>query len=251
MKKDKKIKKDKTPSQKEVKKNKKNSGILWFLGISAVAVVLLISCQLFFENTLTGNEIFYENTKINGIDVGGMSVAEAENVVLTDMLSTKKDIEIELVSGDMSWILEGKDFEVSNKLQPKIKELSKIGHDGNFFENIFKSKQIEENGTEYNISYTCVLADIDDKIDQIIQEVEHESKPACLVFTPNEKEVFSIDEGQKTVLVKRDQLRQEIDEALKTSKKVKIEIPTIEIDQQIDIEQLKNSVGKRSEFSTS
>lgn len=238
-------------TKQEAQKTHKKGGFLWFLGISAMAVVLLLVCQFFFENPLTGKEIFYENTRINGIDVGGMSVAEAENVVLTDMLNGRKEIEIELSSGDKTWVLEGKDFEVSNKIQPKIKELSKVGREGNFFQNLFKGKEIEENGRDFAISYTCVLADIDQKIDEIVAEVEHESKAASLVFQPNSDEVFAVDEGQSTVLVNRDKLWQEIDNALKTSKKVKIEIPIIEIENDFDIEQLKNSIVKRSEFSTS
>ena len=65
-------------------------GIFWFLGVSALSVTLLIACQFFFENAVSGKEKFYDNVRINGIDVSGMSVAEAENVVLTNMLENKK-----------------------------------------------------------------------------------------------------------------------------------------------------------------
>ena len=113
----------KTSKNKE--KTRKKGGFLWCLGVSALAVALLISCQLFFENTLTGKERFYTNTKINGIDVSGMSIAEAENVVLTDMLEGKNELEINLKSKDKTWTLYGNDFEVTNKIQPVIKEISR------------------------------------------------------------------------------------------------------------------------------
>ncbi len=248
-----KVEKTNPEAKKKEKTSKKGSkgGFWWFFGVSAMAVGLLLVCQFFFESPLSGNEKFYENTHINGIDVGGMSVAEAENVVLTDMLNSRKEIEIELVSGDKSWVLEGNDFEVSNKIQPKIKELSKIGREGNFFQNLFKAKEMEENGRDFVVSYTSVLADIDEKLDEIVAEVEHESRPASLVFQPNGNEPFSVDMGQNTVLVNRDKLRKDIDDALMASKKVTIEIPIIEIENQIDVEALKNSVGLRSQFSTS
>lgn len=233
-------------------KNKKGQkGFFWFLGVSAMSIALLLGCQFFFENAITGKEKFYNNTRINGVDVSGMSVAEAENVVLTDMLNSKKEIEIEFVSKDKSWILSGSDFEVSNKIQPMVQQISKYGKDGNFFQNLRKSKEIEENGKDFQISYVNILADADAKIEQIIEEVEQESRPACLVFQPNEEEIFSIDEGQNAIFVDRDKLYKEIDDSLKSDKKVKIEIPIIEIENQIDIDALKNSVVKRSEFSTS
>lgn len=236
---------------KKAEKTKKKSGFLWFLGVSAMSVALLLGCQFFFENTITGKERFYENTSINGLDVSGMSVAEAENVVLTDMLNGRKDIEIELYSKDKSWTLSGNDFEVSNKLEPQIIQLSKFGKDGNFFQNLIQEKKIKSEGKNFEISYTSVLADIDEKIDEIISQVEQEAEPASLVFTPDKEEAFEIDYGQNAILVNRDLLYSEIDNSLKNNKKAKIEIPIIEIENQIDVEALKNSVIKRSEFSTS
>lgn len=238
-------------NKKGKNKKTKHSGFIWVIGVSALSVALLLGCQFFFQNTITGNEKFYANTKINGIDVSGMSVAEAENVVLTQMLEDRNDIEIELVSKENSWTLKGNDFEVSNKIQPIVAQISKYGKDGNFFQNKKIENEIKENGKDFEISYTNVLSNIDEKIDEIITEVEQPARSASLVFTPNSQDVFAVDKGQNAILVDRDKLYSEIDNALKNNKKVSIEIPVIEIENQIDIEALKNSVVKRSEFSTS
>ncbi len=242
---------EKKDTNKATKKTKKSGGFLWFLGVAGLSVALLIVCQFFLESYVTGNQKFYQNTKINGIDVSGMSVAEAENVVLTDMLESRKDIEIELVSKDKSWTLYGNDFEVANKLRPQIREISKIGREGNFFQNMFSERKVKEEGQNFELSYTNVLADFGEKVDLIAKQVEQESRPASLVFQASGDEVFVVDKGQNTVLVNRDLLLKEIDDALKSSKKVKVEIPIIEIGQEIDVENLKSSVVKRSEFSTS
>lgn len=246
-----KIKAEKLEKKEKTPKKRQKSGIFWFLGVSALSVTLLIACQFFFENVLSGNEKFYENTRINGIDVGGMSVAEAENVVLTDMLEKKKDIEIELTCKGKSWVLSGNDFEVYNKVQPVIAQMSKYGRDGNFFQNLSKSKKIKENGKDFQVSYTCVLANVNEKLDDIISEVEQEAKTASLVFEPEKENPFSVDVGQNAILVNRDKLYQEIDNALLIGTKAKIEIPIFEIDEQIDLKKLEESVIKRSTFSTS
>ena len=233
-------------------KKKKERGFLWFLGVATLSVALLLCCQFFLKNTITGQETFYQNTKINGLDVGGMSIAEAENLVLTDMLENRNEIEIELTSKERSWTLSGNDFEVSNKIQPIVAQISKYGKSGNFFQNKKIEREIKENGKEFEISYTNVLSNIDEKIDEIVEEVEQPARSASLIFQPNnEKEVFVVDKGQNSILVNRDKLYQEIDSALKSNKKITVEIPTIEIENEIDIEALRNSVIKRSEFSTS
>ncbi|MGN1201191.1 MAG: VanW family protein [Candidatus Caccovivens sp.] len=254
MKKEEQNKQEKNKSLKSKNTNQKKTkqkGLLWFLGASALSVTLLLCCQFFFANTITGRERFYDNTRINGIDVSGMSVAEAENVVLTDMLEHKNEVEIELVSGQKSWTLSGNDFEVANKIQPVIAEVSKFGKNGNFFQNLKVEREIRENGKDFQVSYTNLLSNINEKIDEIISEVEQEAKPASLIFQPDETETFAVYKGQNAILVNRDQLYQEIDNALKVSKKIKVEIPIIEIENEIDLDALENSVIKRSEFSTS
>lgn len=232
-------------------KNKKSRGFLWFVGVSALSVALLLACQFFFENILTGNETFFDNTKINGIDVGGMTTAEAENVVLTDMLNARKDIEINLTSKGKSWTLCGNDFEVSNKIEKKILDFSKYGRSGSFFQNLRKEKEIEKNGKDFKISYINVLSDIDKKLDEVVREVEHESVPASLIFQPEEDEVFDVDLGQSAVFVNRDKLYREIEDKLIDSKKISIEIPIVEIENDIDVEELRERVGLRGQFETS
>lgn len=248
---DEKIAKKQQKSDKNAKKNKKGKGFLWFLGVSAMSVTLLIGCQLFFENNMQSNFRFYENTKINGLDVGGMTASEAENLVLTNMLENKKDIEIELKSKDKSWVVKGNDFEVSNKIQPVIAQISKYGRGGNFFQNKINEKKFKEHGKDFQISYVNVLGNMEEKIEEIVSNVEQDSREASLIFKPNEEEIFQVDAGQKTVLVNRDKLYQEIDEALKNNKKVSIEIPIIEIGEDFDLETLKESVVLRSTFKTS
>lgn len=237
--------------KKNSEKKRKRSGLMWFLGVSALSITLLLCCQFFFADAITGKEKFFENTKINGIDVGGMSVAQAENVVLTQMLENKKDIEINLSHKDKEWTLKGKDFEISNKIQPKIDEISKFGRDGNFFQNLKKSNDIKKNGKDFRISYSNILSNLDEKIDEIVSSVEQQAKPASLVFNPENDEPFSIDMGQPCIVVNREELYNLIDTNLSLTNHIKIEIPTIEITEEIDAEKLKNSVEKRSEFSTS
>ncbi len=238
-------------ANKKVSKNAKKGGFRWFLGISALSILILIGCQIFFDTALPADVSFDQNTKINGIDVSGMSVAEAENVVLTDMLQNKKDIEIELSCKDKTWTLSGEDFEVTNKITPAVKNFSKVGKEGNVFQKMINQNKNKDKEKNYQISYTNILANVDEKLDEIIGQVEQEAKPASLIFTPDGEEDFAVYEGQNALIVNRDKLYKEIDNALKVSKKAKIEIPIFEYEQSVDAEKLKASVGKRSEFSTS
>ena len=135
--------------EKNNAKRERKSGFVWFLSVSTLAVCLLLVCQFFFASAVTADSKFYKNTKINGIDVGGMTMAEAENAVLTKMLENKGDVRINLSCGDKRWQLKGGDFEVANGLQKDIKTIASYGKTGNYFEKIKKKKEIEKNGKNF------------------------------------------------------------------------------------------------------
>lgn len=236
--------------KKNENKRERKSGFVWFLSVSTLAVCLLLVCQFFFASAVTADSKFYKNTKINGIDVGGMTMAEAENAVLTKMLENKGDVRINLSCGDKKWQLKGGDFEVANGLQKDIKTIASYGKTGNYFENLKKKKEIEKNGKDFNVSYTSVLAGVEEKIEEVASEVEREQKEAQLVFAPNNENPFSVDAGQSAVIVLRDELRKRIDEALLNQNVADVEIPIVEIEAEFDEDELLKSVVKRSEFST-
>ena len=236
--------------KKNENKRERKSGFVWFLSVSTLAVCLLLVCQFFFASAVTADSKFYKNTKINGIDVGGMTMAEAENAVLTKMLENKGDVRINLSCGDKRWQLKGGDFEVANGLQKDIKTIASYGKTGNYFENLKNKKEIEKNGKDFNVSYASVLAGVEEKIEEVASEVEREQKEARLVFAPNNENPFSVDAGQSAVIVLRDELRKRIDEALLNQNVVDVEIPIVEIEAEFNEDELLKSVVKRSEFST-
>ena len=68
-----------------MKKDKKNTkSFYWFLGVSALSVVLLLVCQFLFKDVPLDDNRFYENTKINGINVSNMTKQQAKNVIVSD-----------------------------------------------------------------------------------------------------------------------------------------------------------------------
>lgn len=235
---------------KKEKTKKKNRGFVWFMSVMAFSVALLLVCQFVFATNVSADQKFFDNIKINGLDVGGMSVAEAENVVLTYMLNNKKEVELVLVSKDKKWQLNGNDFEVCNNIGSEILVVSKYGREGNYFQNKQIRKEIENNGKEFQISYKNVFSNLEEKIEEIIGEVEQEAIEPSLVFQPNATESFSVDEGQSEIVVDRPLLFEKIETALREGGTNQIEIPIVEIQPEKSVEELKNSVARRSVFST-
>ena len=226
-------------SMKNKNTNKKR-GLIWLFSFAVIAIASVVSCRLLFVEKTDANKTFADNTTINGIDVGHMSMAEAENAVLTGMLEDKKDIEIELVCNENIWKLDGGDFEACNRLTDKISKIAKGEN----------NKKIDAESKNFTISYANILSNLHEKLDEIAVDVEQDAKPASLIFNPNNEDVFDVDMGQNKIVVDRKELYKRVERELALGKKIKVEIPTIETQNMIDVEALKNSVGLRSSYTT-
>ncbi len=66
------------PNIAKYKKKKKTAKVAWIVSVSTVAAVYICG---FIINSI----FFYSNTKINGIDVSGKKVTEAEKLIVNDM----------------------------------------------------------------------------------------------------------------------------------------------------------------------
>lgn len=232
-------------------KKKKKGSFFWLLGVSFVAVGLLVFCQFFFGDGINEDTTFYDNTYINGINVSGMTASQAEDVVGQDMLSKRDKIELKLKYADKSWDLKGADFEAKNSISEPISKVLSHGREGN----IFKKKQVEnkikKEGLNVSISYKNVLGGIDERLNEIIGEVEGKSVNASVIFEPDSEKMFRLSDDAHKVIVDRDKFFSEIDDSLKKSQSAEIEIPIAQIVPLENKDQLLEKIGKRSSFKTS
>ena len=234
----------------ELKDKKHRGAFLWLLGVSVFSVAVLLACQFFFVDSLNNEKTFMPNTTINGIDVSGLTQKQAENIVAYNLLSTRDEVGLNLNYKDKNWAFKGSDFEIANNIEEDVKEAFEKTQGSNYFERKELKKQAKEKGLNLNISYKNVLGGIDQKIEEVILEIEQDSSPAEVVFNPESDSVFSIKPAKPEIKVDREKLFNEIDMALATSKTVNIEIPTIEIETDVDESEILSRLGLRSRFST-
>ena len=236
---------------KREKKSKKDRGALfWVLMTASVAVVILLGCQFIFVDNFSDTNTFMKNTKINGIDVSGLTEKQAENLVSYNLLNTRDEVSLKLTYKDQTWEFSGSDFEIANDIDKRISEAMNYGREGNFFERRKILKQIKKDGLSLNISYKNVLGGIDQKIDELAGEIEQESEGAQVVFNPDNDQPFSVTPPKAEIKVDREKLLGEIDTQLKYSKTAEIQIPVTEIVTEVNEEEILSRLGMRSKFST-
>lgn len=236
--------------KEKVKEKKSKKGAFWLLGVSGIAVTMLLFCQFYYADNTVSENRFYENTTINGINVSHLTEEEAGNIIEYNLLKNRDKINLKLVSGENEWNFKGSDFTIVSDLKPVLSEVMKIGRNGNVIEKTKMQNRIKKDGLSYHISYKTVLGNIEDIVEEVATKIEEEGQEPELVFNPHEEKSFTVVDGKEGKKVNRELLYQRIDEELKNNTSATIEIPLDIVPNSISKEELENSVSLRSSFST-
>lgn len=233
------------------KKNKRKRGsFFWLLSVGILTVGLLFFCQFYFGDNVNDKTTFYENTYINGINVSGLTKEEANNLLKTQLIENKDNINIKLTSGKQEWEIKGKDFEIVGNFDETIDKTLVYGHEGNIFQKKKIQSQIKKDGLKVNVPYQNLLGGVDKSLDNIISQVEKSPLSSQIAFNPENSQMFVAQEGKSGCIVDRALLEQKISDALNTDKQELIEIPTREILPDKDINDYLKTIGLRAKFST-
>jgi len=231
-------------------KDKTNKKIYTAIIVLSVLSIFAIGAFALY-NIYAGGNKFYNNVKINGVDVGGMDIYSASNVIETGFREDIDKINIKLTYNGKLWEYSHKDFEPVDDFSPIISEVFYDITSNNIFERNIKKKELKKTDGNINISYREFLGGFDDRLNLVCNEIYKELIEPSVNFNPDSKDIFSYTKGQNEVVVDRQKLEEKIDDAFKNSKNIEIEIPTITTAPSTTIDDLKAKTKLRSEFKTS
>lgn len=234
-----------------MKKKKRYFYLFSIIGISLTFIIgIVVAGGLIMSSTLNANNTFYDKTYINNVDVSGMTVEEASNLIGTEMVASRDEIEISLSYKDKKWKWKGSDFEVNNKIAPLIENVFARGREGDFFERRKNVKEIKQNGLNEQISYKYVLGGLDEKIDSVVSEINLEPQDARVEFNESTNN-FEIKEEIIGKKVDREDLLSKVNTSLLSDKKVDIEVDAQDVFPEVTKEDIEKQFALRGKFSTS
>ncbi len=233
-----------------VKDRKRSSSVIWLIVVAFIAVGLLLFCQFYFGDSISEKTTYYQNTHINGVDVSGMTKQEAEAALKKDLIESKDELVLKLRNGENEWEIHGSDFEVIGNFENSLDNVIAYGREGNIFQKKKIENKIKSEGLYVNIPYQNLYGGIDEKIDDIIEEVEKQPVAASVVFNPDEENMFSTTDGQSGIKVSRSALEDAINEAIYSDDDFVINIPFEEVLPEQGLDMMIDSIELRSRFST-
>ena len=201
-------------SKAQEKKQNKKASVIWLFAVAFIAVGLLVFCQLYFGDPISEETTYYQNTSVNGIDISGLTKQQASELVGSTLAKEMSDAKITLTNGEQSWQLSGEDFEYVGNIENPLTELLNYGREGNIFEKKKIENRIKAEGLKVEIPYENLFGGMQEKVNEICQEVEKSYRACQILFDPNKTQMFSLSKGQVGKVVDREKLNSALDKAL-------------------------------------
>jgi len=241
----------KTTSKAKVLSSKQRTNkILAILTLISLAIAILIIGQLVIVDYNT-NQIVPDGTIINGVNISGMSKKEASVILENKFEEKAKGFQLTINHEDKSWTFDKKDFEVNSDIHTILDASEQ--HSG-YFENnderVTLISQFEKLGSSINVAFNYMFVGLDEKIEEIIKEVEIEPIDSTITFNPNNENLFTITDSVNGYRVNKAKLYQDINDQFLASNNVQVELSMIEETAKVTKEHNQTLTKKIASFST-
>ena len=240
----------KKSKHKQKNSKQKTNKILAILTLCTLGVTTIILGQFVVLDYNT-NKILQDGTVINGLNLSGLSKEEASVVLINDFQEKADDFTLNIKNADQTWTLEKDDFVVNSD----IHTILDMSQDKNTLlntkeEEITLLSQFEKMGGSINVAFNYIFLGLDEKIDNIISQVETPPTNSTITFNPNNKEMFEISNHINGKRVDKNALYKDINEQFLISNNINVELKFIEEVATITKEYNENLTKKISSFST-
>jgi vancomycin resistance protein YoaR len=240
----------KKSKHKQKNSKQKTNKILAILTLCTLGVTTIILGQFVVLDYNT-NKILQDGTVINGLNLSGLSKEEASVVLINDFQEKADDFTLNIKNADQTWTLEKDDFVVNSD----IHTILDMSQDKNTLlntkeEEITLLSQFEKMGGSINVAFNYIFLGLDEKIDNIISQVETPPTNSTITFNPNNKEMFEISNHINGKRVDKNTLYKDINEQFLISNNINVELKFIEEVATITKEYNENLTKKISSFST-
>lgn len=201
------------------------------LGLSTISLVLIMVVvgQFFIMESKDPSNVIHNGTMINGVNVGGLESIEAEQLIYDVFKEKSEDFSLKINYNDKSWEFDKDDFKVNSEIHTIIEEAQK--HNA-LLDDYDDSKQtidsMTKEGNSINVAFNYIFVGLDEKIEDIIKEIEIEPVDSQIIFNANNKKCFEITKDKNGLRVNKEQLYHDINEQFVKSNKIEVDIVTIE-----------------------
>ena len=240
----------KTSRKKRKKKKDNTTSVLLGLTVVSFVMVMVVVGQFFImENNLSNNTISH-GSYINGYNISGMKSDEAVTYLSNVFSESANNFKLTLTHNDKSWELTKKDFQVNSDIHTIIDMAQNREKEVGTYDQQLDFLSQNQGENSINIAFNYIFVGLDEKLDEIIKEIEVNAVDSEISFNPDSQDMFQIAEGKKGLRVDKTLLYNRINEEYLKSNVINVEIPVFEVEPDVTEEYNKGLTHKISSFTT-
>lgn len=233
-------------------KVKKKDGVfktlLWLIVITSVFMIVVITQVFFIGKANAGVANKY---KVNGIHVNSTNAIDIANTLTKHYNKEKKNYSLTLSHNDKKWQFSDDDFTVNSNIHTVIETAQQTKLQTQDLDSKIKLfNNLKKSGKSLQLSFNYIFTNLDEKINDIINEIEEPFVNSEISFKPNQKNMFEITASKNGIAVDKDKLYQSINHQFLNKKSIKVNIPVISTDPEVKEEDNKKLTNKISSFKT-
>lgn len=223
----------------------------------SVLVALIIGCYFLYMNTgykeanaeeLVQNGTFAEGIKVNGIDISGMTYAEAREKLDPVEFQKIENFDLRIHLNDKQYDIDSDDINSDTNMEDTLAQAIVLGQTGNRRERKKELKQIKKEGREFFLRYTYDSDLLNKQLTEIQNETGMAAKDATVKIEGGE--IIYI-EGQKGIKIDKDKLEQDISVAMDQNlEQIDVYAQTVEVTPTVTVEALKQRLVKKASTTT-
>lgn len=216
---------------KKSKVLKRDNANRLLLGLSAISLVLVmvVMGQFFIMESEDPSNVIENGTMINGVNVGGMDYYDAEKLIYDVFKEKSENFSLTLKYKDKTWTFDKDDFKVNSEIHTIIEEAQKRNEIVESYEKQTETlKDLQNDGASVNVAFNYIFVGLDEKIDEIIKEIEIEPVNSEIKFNAQNSNPFEVTEHKNGLRVNKEQLYFDINEQFNKTNNVEVEIKTFE-----------------------
>lgn len=224
----------------------KKSKYVW-LSVSLFMLVAVLTLAGIFIDYNDKKTKFTNSVYINGNNVNGYTVEKASQVVSDSMKQSIEDIDINIVYGNKTWHFDKNDFEVDEAVKKVVNTAFKTSK----FSNRDAVKMINRQTNNFSTSINQVFKNFDQKIDEIVKEIEKPAVDSSVEFYPNQAKMFEISEAKDGVSVDRAKLVEDLKNQFLKYDNIVVNVSTTPVKPKITSDYFADKLSLQSKFTTS
>lgn len=228
--------------------------------IGAVAAVLLIFGLVFFVNSRplseTAKEDLYtqgtylEGVKIFDIDVAGMTMEEAREVVEKQLSGEASKVLIELKLKDEIIPVTAKDLKFNNTSETVLKDAMLYGREGNMFKKMSMKSTAKKEGINFGIEISTDEESLNTLVDAIAKTYSIPVKNGSVQYTPNGSSKFTYTMEEQGLTIKTEGLAKKIKDAVESNSTEPVVVDYEVVEPTLRVSDIKANMVLRSKYTT-